>query len=206
MTPLKPWMLPLIVVGLIAPLALGLALLGPQGMVFAAVLVGIVLVIAVSLPRKGRTIEVAGGGEGRHHALIAATGPIEEPGHAEEVAARIRRRAREGTERDPDVLVVAPALNPTLDHWAVDVAGARRRAASLLETSLARLSSAGLEARGSVGDSNPILAVEDALRVFPADEVVVVEGEDADGKLTAELRERLDRPVEAVPAGHAYRS
>ena len=31
----------------------------------------------------------------------------------------------------------------------------------------------GLKARGEIGESDPILAIEDALRVFPADEIVL---------------------------------
>jgi hypothetical protein len=191
----KPWMLPLIVVALIAPIAIGLAVFGPQGMVFAAFLVGVALVVVVSRPRRGRPIEVAAGDDGRHHVLVAATAAIDEPGLAESISRHVER---ERGERDVDVLILAPALNARLDKLAVDVADARAAAARRLETSLNRLRSAGLEARGSVGDSNPMLAIEDALREFPADEVIVVAGDETEDELTSELRQRLDRPVEAL--------
>jgi hypothetical protein len=191
----KPWMLPLIVVALIAPIAIGLAVLGPQGMVFAALLVGVALVILVSRPRRGRPIEVAASDDGRHHVLVAATKAIDQPGLAESIAHHVERERR---ERDADVLILAPALNAPLDKLAVDVANARAAAARRLETSLDRLRRAGLEARGSVGDSNPMLAIEDALREFPADEILVVAGAETDGELASELRQRLDRPVEAL--------
>lgn len=195
MTIPKPWTLPLIVVALLAPLVAGLVAFGPQGMVLAAVIVGAALVIIVSRPRRGRPIEVAASEDGRHHVLVAATEAIDQPGLAESIARHVERERR---ERDADVLIVAPALNAPLDKLAVDVADARAAAARRLEASLDRLRWAGLQARGSVGDSNPMLAIEDALREFPADEVVVVAGEQTDGDLTSELRQRLDRPVEAM--------
>jgi hypothetical protein len=191
----KPWMLPLIVVALIAPIAIGLVLLGPQGMVFAALLVGVALVIIVSRPQRGRPIEIAASEDGRHHVLITATAAIDQPDLAEAIARHVER---ERGERDADVLILAPALNAPLDTLAVDVADARAAAAQRIETSLDRLRWAGLEARGSVGDSNPMLAIEDTLRAFPADEVLVVVDEQTAEDLTSKLRVRLDRPVKAM--------
>jgi GABA permease len=46
---------------------------------------------------------------------------------------------------------------------------ARRR----MELSLHALAEAGLRARGQVGDPDPNMALEDALRVFAADEVII---------------------------------
>jgi hypothetical protein len=82
----------------------------------------------------------------------------------------IRRRA-EGYEEQ--VLVVCPALNSPLRHWASDEDGARAAAQERLGRSLARLSEAGIEARGEVGDSEPLQAIEDALRTFGADEIII---------------------------------
>ncbi|HSI81353.1 MAG TPA: hypothetical protein VK919_11965 [Solirubrobacterales bacterium] len=196
MIELKPWMLPLIVVAIVVPLIAGLVLLGPQGMLLAALVVGIAIVLIVARPGRGRRIEVAPGGDRRHHLLIVAAAAIDSPRFAERIARRAEEAAGEGTA--PDVLVLSPALNPMLHHWAVDVADARARAQARVETSLARLARAGIDARGSVGDSNPMLAIEDALRDFPADEVLVVADEELASDLASELGERLDRPVEAV--------
>src|SRR5262245_33531893 len=79
------------------------------------------------------------------------------------------RRARE----DADVLVVCPALNSPIRHWASDEDGARAEAEQRLATSLAALSSEGVEARGEVGDADPVQAMDDALRTFGADEIVI---------------------------------
>jgi hypothetical protein len=72
-----------------------------------------------------------------------------------------------------EVLVVTPALNSPLKTWVSDEDGARAAAQERLDTSLAKLSEAGVEARGEVGDGDPIQAMEDALRTFGADEIII---------------------------------
>ncbi len=42
-----------------------------------------------------------------------------------------------------------------------------------MELSLIAIGGLGLKARGEIGDSDPNVAIEDALRVFPADEIVI---------------------------------
>jgi nucleotide-binding universal stress UspA family protein len=71
------------------------------------------------------------------------------------------------------VLVVCPALNSKLRHWASDEDAARAAAQERLKDSLARLAEAGVEADGRVGDSDPLQAIEDALRTFGADEIII---------------------------------
>jgi hypothetical protein len=72
-----------------------------------------------------------------------------------------------------EVLVVTPALNTPIRHFVSDVDGARAEAQLRLEESLARLREAGIEANGEVGDADPLQAIEDALRTFGADEVII---------------------------------
>ena len=72
-----------------------------------------------------------------------------------------------------EVLVVTPALNSPLRHWASDEDGARAAAQERLDSSLARLGSLGIQARGEVGDAEPLQAIEDALRTFGADEIII---------------------------------
>ena len=72
-----------------------------------------------------------------------------------------------------DVLLVCPALNSKLRTWTSDEDGARAAAQSRLDTSLTRLAQLGVQARGEIGDGDPLQALEDALREFPADEIVV---------------------------------
>jgi hypothetical protein len=72
-----------------------------------------------------------------------------------------------------EVLVVTPALNSPLRHWASDEDPAREAAQQRLGRSLARLEQDGIQARGEVGDGDPLQAIEDALRTFGADEIVI---------------------------------
>jgi hypothetical protein len=77
--------------------------------------------------------------------------------------------------RDSEILVVVPALTSSpLEHWTSDVDGAIAEARLRLEDCLRAMESAGLTARGEVGDHHePNAALEDALRAFAADEVII---------------------------------
>ena len=74
---------------------------------------------------------------------------------------------------DEHVLVVTPALNSHLRHWASDEDHARVEAQKRLEASLERLRAGGIDAKGEVGDAEPLQAMEDALRLFGADEIII---------------------------------
>jgi hypothetical protein len=71
------------------------------------------------------------------------------------------------------VLVVCPALNSPIRHWASDEDGAREAAGDRLALSLQAMRAAGLDASGEIGDGDPLQAIEDALRTFQPDELVV---------------------------------
>jgi hypothetical protein len=72
-----------------------------------------------------------------------------------------------------EVLVVTPALNSPLKRWVSDEDGARAEAQDRLDRSLAQLADAGVQARGEIGDGDPLQAIEDALRTFGADEIII---------------------------------
>jgi GABA permease len=72
-----------------------------------------------------------------------------------------------------EMLLVCPALNSRVRTWTSDEDPARAEAQARLDTSLARLAHAGVSARGEIGDGDPLQALDDALREFPADEIVV---------------------------------
>jgi hypothetical protein len=80
---------------------------------------------------------------------------------------------RRSADHQVQVLVVCPALNSPLRHWVSDEDGARAAAQERLQRSLARLSEEGIEASGEVGDGEPLQAIEDALRSFGADEIII---------------------------------
>jgi hypothetical protein len=102
-----------------------------------------------------------------------------------------------------EVLVVSPALNSRLRHWTSDEDGAREAAQARLEQSLERLSEAGIRSYGEVGDDDPVQAVEDALRTFGADEIIVSthplgRSNWLEAKVVERVRERFDVPVTHV--------
>jgi GABA permease len=88
----------------------------------------------------------------------------------EELFALLGRKAK---DVDEQMLLICPALNSRVRTWTSDEDPARADAQDRLDASLARLSTAGVSARGEIGDGDPLQALEDALREFPADEIVV---------------------------------
>jgi nucleotide-binding universal stress UspA family protein len=113
-----------------------------------------------------RTAPPRRGAEDERRILVIANETV----GGETLREEIRRRAEGYGEQ---VLVVCPALNSPVRHWASDEDQARAAAQKRLEASLARLREAGIEARGEVGDSEPLQAMEDALRTFGADEIII---------------------------------
>ena len=102
-----------------------------------------------------------------------------------------------------EVLVVAPALNSPVRHWASDEDPARAQAHERLERSLDRLREGGINARGEVGDSEPLQAIEDALRTFGPDEIIISthpEGRSnwLERGIVATARERFAVPITHV--------
>jgi hypothetical protein len=100
--------------------------------------------------------------------------------------------------RPANVTVVAPALiGSAVKHAMGDVDEAREEAGGVLDQSLAQLKSAGIEARGQVGDSDPLLATQDALATFDADEIVLItRPEDKARWLEDNLFERAEQTFE----------
>ncbi len=86
-----------------------------------------------------------------------------------------------------DIVVVVPALASTVE--ALTGAVDDRRAAA--EETANRLAAQLPNARAEIGADDPALAVEDALRTFGADEIVVV----GDEALVATIRDRVTLPV-----------
>jgi hypothetical protein len=80
---------------------------------------------------------------------------------------------RRAAERPTEILVVAPALNSPVRHWVSDEDEARAAAQERVQASVARLAETGVTVRGEVGDAEPLQAIEDALRTFGADEIVL---------------------------------
>jgi GABA permease len=69
--------------------------------------------------------------------------------------------------------VVCPALNSRLKTWTSDSDAAREAAQQRLDATLARLAEVGIESTGEVGDLDPLVSIEDAVRTFHPDEIVI---------------------------------
>jgi membrane protein implicated in regulation of membrane protease activity len=147
-------------------------------------------------PQATRSIAGSASAPGERRIVVVANETV----GGEELRACIREKTQ-GVHAE--VLVVAPALNSPLKHWVSDEDGARVAAQERLDASIARLAEFGIEARGEVGDAEPLQALEDALRTFGADEIVISthpEGRShwLEQGLVSQARERFEVPITHV--------
>ena len=199
---LKSWALPLIIVGLVAPPTAAFLLAGPGAGLAVGALAAAAIVVIAARSRFDEEIEVGASPGDRYMLLVVATDAVEDPGIATTIAELARAGARAtgaDPDREPQALVLAPALNTRLAQWLSDLGRARLDAQRRLAVSLGTLAAAGVDAHGQVGDPDPVQAVEDTLRTFPAQEVVFVTGPGHDHDVD-EVRRRLDRPVRILAA------
>jgi hypothetical protein len=98
--------------------------------------------------------------------LVLATDPVD----ADDVRQALPDHDLDGTE----VLVVSPAVNESpVAFWVSDADEAIADAESAAEQTAAQLRDRGAQARATAGDSEPLVALEDALATYPADRVLV---------------------------------
>ena len=102
---------------------------------------------------------------------------------------------------DTEVMIVAPALQESrLRFWMSDADDAIARARQVSATTLQELERAGVAATADTGESDVTTAIEDALRSFPAERIILFEhppderriGESVDAE---ELQRRWEIPV-----------
>lgn len=139
------------------------------GVVWSALLIGFGAGVAYRSSRGSlpRSVPVTRGGDGKHRVLVVANETV----GGEALLEEIRKRC---SGRGCEILVVTPALAVSrASHWASDVDEAIELARQRMELSLIAIDRLGLKARGEIGDSDPNVAIEDALRLFPADEIVI---------------------------------
>jgi hypothetical protein len=101
------------------------------------------------------------------------------------------------------VRVVCPALMSPVRYFASDEDGPRAAAQERLQQSLSRLRELGVSAEGEVGDADPLQAIEDALRTFGADEVIISTHPEGRSQwlergVVRSARERFDVPITHV--------
>jgi hypothetical protein len=98
--------------------------------------------------------------------LVLATDPVD----ADDLRAALGNEEIDGAE----VLVVSPAVNQSpVAFWVSDSDEAIADAESTARQTAEALSTAGAHTRAQTGESDPLLALQDALTTFRADRVVV---------------------------------
>ena len=192
-TYLRASAIPVVVAAICVPvlLALALGILAIEGsgvgMAAGALAVAILLAVAVRAKPRGR-VEVAARRDAERRLLVVAERELT-PETAERIAARAQGAA--------DVRLVVPVASRRLDRWLSAEDSARDDAQRRLAHAAGALVAAGLPVSGSLGDSDPAQALEDELRDYSADEVVLVTARDGEGRLAPAL-ERLEVPVTRI--------
>ena len=107
--------------------------------------------------------------DGVHRVLVVANETVGGRALLEALQARL-----EGESRSELLVVCPPLAGSAAKHWSSDIDSAIPEAKERLEASLATMRAAGIDVSGRLGDHHdPNQAIEDALKVFPADEVVI---------------------------------
>lgn len=126
--------------------------------------------------------------------LVVATAPVEPE--------LLRKRVHEHAgSSDVEVRVVAPASDISPLKWlANDEDEAREDAAEIARGAEQAVAPEAGSVETEVGDTDPVQAIEDALREFPADEIIVVtrQGDEAgwlEKDSAEEASERFGVPV-----------
>ena len=117
----------------------------------------------------------------------------------------LRSALGDGTD-DAEVMVVAPAFDSRMRFWTSDNDEVIARAEEVQQETVERLSEDDVDAVGDTGESDPLLALHDALATFPADEVVIFTRPEedqnwAEGDLLEQAREQLSLPVRHMEVG-----
>jgi hypothetical protein len=118
----------------------------------------------------------------------------------EKLREEIRRRAEDYEER---VRVICPTLLSRVRFVASDEDAARAQAHERLAHSLSRLREIGVNCDGEIGEADPLQAIEDQLRTFGADEIIISthpEGRSLwlERGIVQAARERFDVPITHV--------
>jgi hypothetical protein len=124
----------------------------------------------------------------RKRALVVANETISGAPLVEAVLERLGQGVEE-------VFVVAPALaESALEHIMGDVDAAIPAARERLDQTLEEFQRAGVDARGEVGDSDPIQAISDEIVKFDPDQILVVAHQDEEGAFAEKgLLEQAER-------------
>jgi hypothetical protein len=80
-----------------------------------------------------------------------------------------------------EVLVISPATNASkLAFWVSDPDEAIAEAGAAQEETVERLEEEGIDAAGDTGESEPAVAIQDALATFAADRILILSHPESD--------------------------
>ena len=124
----------------------------------------------------------------------------------EPVSGAALKEAMSSDSEDVEVMVVAPALNSRFRFWMSDDDQAIARAEQVQEETVERLDEDGIDAAGDTGEADPLLAINDVLATFEADEIVLFTHEGGKRNWLEEgiveaAKERFDAPVRHMIVG-----
>jgi nucleotide-binding universal stress UspA family protein len=120
----------------------------------------------------------------------------------EPIDARLLRATLGEEVEGAEVLVISPATNRSpVAFWVSDSDEAIQEAENAQEETVERLEEEGIDAAGDTGESEPAVAIQDALATFAADRIVVFSHPDLDYREDQALGELEDRF--GVPVTHA---
>jgi hypothetical protein len=100
-----------------------------------------------------------------------------------------------------EVLVISPATNQSkLAFWVSDPDQAIAEADAAQNETVERLEEAGIDAAGDTGESEPLVALQDALATFPADRILIFSHPEGDrdyreDESLADAEQRFGVPV-----------
>ena len=185
-----PWKLPLVVAAIAVPIVAAFYVSPGLGLAAGALAAVTIVVVAARQSPRGAIGKPPSDLE-RHRLLVVITGPVDDPGAIDEIAAMA------GKDGEAGVLVLSPARIGFLDRWASDVEGSRREAQRRLVITVAALAGADVAAEARVGDEDLVQAVEDQLESFPATAVVLVTGPREEDEAAEAAAEELERRLQA---------
>jgi glycine/D-amino acid oxidase-like deaminating enzyme len=128
--------------------------------------------------------------------LVLATDPVS----PDDVRGALPEHDLEGAE----VLVVSPAVNESpVAFWVSDSDEAIADAESTAEQTAAALRERGVQARATTGESEPLVALQDALATYQADRVLVFARKDEGARyreddVLGEAQRRFRVPVTEI--------
>jgi hypothetical protein len=189
-----------VVIGVAAALVVALALIA--GSVYGILLAVLLIGVGVGFAWRGtrgsepRSVAAPHSTDDTRRILVVANQTAAGRELLEEIGNRCRGE-------DCEVLLVSPALvGSRAERWASDIDEGLDLARERMGRSVTALRGVGVEVRAEVGDPDPNMAIEDALRTFAADEIVISTLPPGESRwLEHDVVERTRRVV-ALPMTH----